>query len=74
MTGSHDIISSHRMENLLKKFHSRIISQLHSIQEVETPSPSMNLDLQSMLSQQQSIFHTSQGLPLSQEPMIIPFP
>jgi hypothetical protein len=33
-----DIISSHRMENMLKKGHSGIISQLHAIQATETPS------------------------------------
>jgi type IV secretory pathway VirB6-like protein len=38
IVGSPQIISSHRMENLLKKGHSGIISQLHSIQVVETPS------------------------------------
>jgi hypothetical protein len=31
--GSFEIISSHRMENLLKKGHSRVIAQLHAIQE-----------------------------------------
>jgi hypothetical protein len=36
--GSPEIISSHHMENLLKKGHSHIISQLHSIHVVETPS------------------------------------
>jgi hypothetical protein len=33
-TGPSKIISSHRMENLLKKGHSSIISQLHSIQAI----------------------------------------
>jgi hypothetical protein len=33
-----EIISSHRMEKLLKKGHSGIISQLHAIQATETPS------------------------------------
>jgi hypothetical protein len=36
-TGSLEIISSHRMKKLLKKGHLSIISQFHSIQEVETP-------------------------------------
>jgi hypothetical protein len=31
--GSPEIISSHHMENMLKKGHSGIISQLHAIQE-----------------------------------------
>jgi hypothetical protein len=30
--GSPEIISSHRMENLLKKGHSGVIAQLHAIQ------------------------------------------
>jgi hypothetical protein len=62
-TGSPEIISSHRMENLLKKGHSSIISQLHSIQIVETPS--VHPDLQSILSQHQVIFTTPHGLPPS---------
>jgi hypothetical protein len=53
-TGSPEIISSHRMENLLKKGHSGIISQLHSIQVVETPS--MHPDLQSIISKHQDFF------------------
>jgi hypothetical protein len=32
--GSFEIISSHRMENIINKGHSGIISQLHSIQAV----------------------------------------
>jgi hypothetical protein len=36
--GSPEIISSHLMEKLLKKGHSCIIAQLHSIHVVETPS------------------------------------
>jgi hypothetical protein len=35
--GSLDIIDSHQMETLLKKVHSRIISQLHAIDATETP-------------------------------------
>jgi hypothetical protein len=37
-TGSPEIISSHRMEKILKKGHSDIITQLHSIHTSETPS------------------------------------
>jgi hypothetical protein len=36
--GSPEIISSHHMEKMLKKGHSGIISQLHAIQAIETPS------------------------------------
>jgi hypothetical protein len=35
--GSPEIISSHCMENLLKKGHYGIISQLHAIHATETP-------------------------------------
>jgi hypothetical protein len=61
--GSLEITSSHRMENLLKKGHSSIISQLLSIQAVETPS--VHPDLKSILSQHQVIFTTPCGLPPS---------
>jgi hypothetical protein len=62
-TGSPEIISSHRMENLLKKGHSDIISQLNAIQAVETPS--VHPDLQSILSKHHTIFSIPHGLPPS---------
>jgi hypothetical protein len=61
--GSPEIISSHRMEKLLKKGHSGVITQLHAIKEIETPS--VPQDLQAILSKHQSIFSTPQGLPPS---------
>jgi hypothetical protein len=61
--GSPEIISSHRMENILNKGHSGIISQLHSIQVVETPF--VHPELQAFLSKNQAIFSTPQGLPPS---------
>jgi hypothetical protein len=60
---SPEIISSHRMEKLLKKGHSGVISQLHAIQATETPS--VLQDLQAILSQNQVVFSTPQGLPPS---------
>jgi hypothetical protein len=48
------------MEKLLKKCHAGIISQLHSIQEVETPS--VNPNIQYILSQHHIVFQTPQGL------------
>ena len=45
--GSPEIISSHRMEKLLKKGHSGVITQLHAIQAIETPS--VLQDLQTIL-------------------------
>jgi hypothetical protein len=63
IVSSPEIISSHRMEKLLKKGHSSIIAQLHSIQATETPS--VPQDLQSILSKHQMVFSTPQGLPPS---------
>jgi hypothetical protein len=60
---SPEIISFHCMEKLLKKGHSGVISQLHAIQETETPS--VPQDLQSILSKHQVVFSTPQGLPPS---------
>jgi len=59
--GSPEIISSHSMEKLLKKDHSGIIAQLHSIHVVETPS--LHPDLQSILSRHQVVFTTPKELP-----------
>jgi hypothetical protein len=61
--GSLEIISSHRMENILKKYCSRIISQLHSIHIVQTHY--VNLDLHYILSRHRAIFNTCHGLPPS---------
>jgi hypothetical protein len=55
---SPEIISSHRMETLLKKGHSGVIAQLHAIQATETPS--MPQDLQAILSKHQVVFSTPQ--------------
>jgi hypothetical protein len=48
------------MENILKKDHSGIISQLHYIQEIETSF--VHPDLQAILSKHQVIFSTPRGL------------
>jgi hypothetical protein len=61
--GSPEIISSHRMEKLLKKGHSGVIAQLHAIQATEIPP--LPQDLQALLSKHQIVFSTSQGLPPS---------
>jgi hypothetical protein len=58
---SPEIISSHHMENLLKKGHSGVISQLHAIQATETPS--VPQDLQSILSKHKVVFSTPHALP-----------
>jgi hypothetical protein len=70
--GSPEVISSHRMEKLLKKGHSGVIAQLHTIQATETPP--VPQDLQALLSKHQTVFSTPQGLPPSRMFMIIPFP
>jgi hypothetical protein len=51
------------MENLLKKGHSNIIAQPHSIQATETPF--VPPELQSIISKHQVDFSTPQGLPPS---------
>jgi hypothetical protein len=61
--GSPEIISSHRMEKLLKKGHSSVIAQLHAIQAIEIPP--VPQDLQAILTKHQTIFSTPQGLPPS---------
>jgi hypothetical protein len=60
---SPEVISSHRMEKLLKKSHSSVIAQLHAIQATETPP--VPQDLQALLSKHQTVFSTPQGLPPS---------
>jgi hypothetical protein len=55
-TGSPNIIGSHQMEKFLKKGHSGIIYQPHSIQGVETPF--MHPDLQYIISKHQALFST----------------
>jgi hypothetical protein len=61
--GSPEVIISHRIEKLLKKGHSGVISQLHAIQAIETPS--VPQDLQALLSKHETVFSTPQGLPPS---------
>jgi hypothetical protein len=60
---SPEVISSHRMEKLLKKGHSGVIAQLHAIQATNTPP--MSHDLQALISKHQMVFSTPQGLPPS---------
>jgi hypothetical protein len=70
-TGSPEIISSHHMENLLKKGHSGIISQLHSIHVVETPSVHPTSNLSSPTTK--LFLPLPKNFPLPVESMIIPF-
>jgi hypothetical protein len=83
-SGSREIIISHHMENLLKKSHSGIIYQLHSIQVVE--SPSVHPNLQSVISQNHFILktplfpshinhdHSITLIPISLPPNVHPYP
>jgi hypothetical protein len=61
--GSPEVISSHRMEKMLKNGHSGVIAQLHAIQARETPP--VPQDLQPILYKHQMVFSTPQGLPPS---------
>jgi hypothetical protein len=63
IVSSLEIISSHRMETMLKKGHSGIISQLNVIQATKTPS--VLQDLQSIICKHQVVFSTPQGIPPS---------
>ena len=63
IVGSPEVISSRRMETLLKKGHSGVIAQLHAIQATETPP--FPQDLQALLHKHQKVFSTPQGLPPS---------
>jgi hypothetical protein len=63
IAGSPEIISSHRMEKLLKKGHSGVIAQLHAIQATEIPPVPQHL--QALLSKHKTVFSTPQGLPPS---------
>jgi hypothetical protein len=60
---SPEIISSHHMENILKKSHSFVIAQLHAIQA--TKIASVPQYLQTIISKYQLVFSTPQGLPHS---------
>jgi hypothetical protein len=63
IVGSPEVISSHRMEKILKKGHSGVIAQLHAIQDTETTL--VPHDLQALLSKHQMVFSIPQGLPPS---------
>lgn len=41
-SGSPEIISSHHMENILKKGHSGIIAQFHAIKVMDNPTPQIH--------------------------------
>ena len=63
--GSLSIISSHRMEKLLKKSSHGVIAQLHSIQMQPSVAPTTPLDLQQILDHYIGVFVEPVGLPPS---------
>ena len=58
-----DIISSHQMEKLLNKGHSRIIAQFDAIQGFETTPLEPPLDMQQVLATYSLVFELPIGLP-----------
>lgn len=44
--GAPTIIISHRMENLLKKSHHRVIAQFNAIQSIESTTPHIHPKMQ----------------------------
>ena len=63
--GKPEIISSHRMEKLLKKGHHGVIARLNAIQVMEDIEPEIHPDMQAILSKQSHVFDTPKGLPPS---------
>ena len=58
----HEIIMSHCMENLLKKFHWGLIAQFNAIWGVDNTPPKIHLYFQLVLSKNQRIFQFPRGL------------
>ena len=59
------IISSHRMDKLLKKGHAGIVSQLHALKLCETPALELPSEMQQVLDTYNSVFDLPIGLPPS---------
>ena len=64
--GSLSIISSHRLEKLLKKSSHGVIAQLHSLQMQPSTTPTTRLDLQQIMDRYTGVFAKLVGLPSSQ--------
>ena len=64
--GPPSIISSHRMEKLLKKVHHGIVAQFNAIQVVETQSPQIHPEMQQILTKHLQVFDKPKELPPSQ--------
>ena len=63
--GPPEVIRSHNMEKLLKRGHSSIIAQLHTVQAMEAIPPSLPPTLQQVLDNHSSVFEIPKGLPPS---------
>ena len=63
--GSLEIIISHRMEKILNKCHSGVVSQLNSIQVLEQSTLEIHHDLQKNFTKHQQTVETPKGLPPS---------
>ena len=63
--GSLSIISSHRLEKILKKNSHGVIAQLHSLQMQPSVAPTTPLDLQQILDRSTGVFAEPMGLPPS---------
>ena len=61
------IISSHRMEKLLKKGHHGVIAQFNAIQAVATKSLPIHPEMQQILNKHLPVFDKSHELPPSRE-------
>ena len=59
------IISSHRVEKLLKKGYSGIISQFNAIQVLDSPTQEVPTDSQLLLNKHQQVFEMPKDLPPS---------
>lgn len=59
------IISSHRMEKLLKKGHHGVIIQFNSIQAIEPTTLHIHPKMQKVLNRHQQVFNKPKGLPPS---------
>eukprot|EP00253_Pinus_taeda_P027778 PITA_27778 len=63
--GAPSIINSHRMEKLLKKGHHGVIAQFNAIQEIETKSLPIHLEMQQILDNHLPVFDKPHELPPS---------
>ena len=63
--GAPSIISSHRMEKLLKKGHHGVVAQFNAIQVVDTMSPPIHPEMQQILNKHRTVFDKPHELPPS---------